>query len=138
MPVEEINRATLRTLDYARTISPNVTALHITDDIETGHELRREWESRVLDVPLVIIDSPYRSFVAPVLSYVDALDQVDPGQYITVVLPEFVTAWPWQRWLHNQSARRLKKALTERPGTVIIEVPYHLALIEPIEADVEA
>ena len=71
------------------------------------------------------------------LSYVDALDQADPGQYITVVLPEFVTAWPWQRWLHNQSARRLKKALTERPGTVIIEVPYHLALIEPIEADVE-
>ncbi len=131
VPVDEINRATLRTLDYARSVSPNVTALHITDDLEAGHRLRVDWESRVLDVPLVIIDSPYRSFVAPVLSYVDALDKADPGQYVSVVLPEFVTAWPWQRVLHNQSARRLKAALRERPDTVIIEVPYHLAHPEP-------
>ncbi|MHB8376407.1 MAG: APC family permease [Dehalococcoidia bacterium] len=127
VPVDEINRAVLRTVDYARTISPSVTALHVTDDIEEGYRLRREWDSMVLDVPLVIIDSPYRSFVAPVLSYVDALDQADPGQYVTVVLPEFVTAWPWQRWLHNQSAHRLRKALRDRPDTVIVEVPYHLA-----------
>jgi hypothetical protein len=132
VPVDEINRATLRTLDYARSVSPNVTALHITDDLEAGHLLRADWEARVLDVPLVIIDSPYRSFVAPVLSYVDALDKAEPGQYVTVVLPEFVTAWPWQRVLHNQSARRLKAALRERPDTVIIEVPYHLARPEPI------
>ncbi len=127
VPVDEINRAVLRTIDYARTISPSVTALHVTDDIEEGQRLRRQWESMVLDVPMVIIDSPYRSFVAPVLAYVDALDQADPGQYVTVVLPEFVTAWPWQRWLHNQSAHRLQKALRDRPDTVIVEVPYHLA-----------
>ncbi len=127
VPVDEINLATLRTVEYARTVSPNVTALHITDNLELGQELRAEWESAVLDVPLILIDSPYRSFVAPVLSYVDALDRADPGQYVTVVLPEFRTEWPWQRWLHNQSARRLKNALSERPNTVIIEVPYHLA-----------
>lgn len=126
VPVDEINLATLRTVEYARTVSQNVTALHITDDLDRGHELRSAWERSVLDVPLVLIDSPYRSFVAPVLSYVDALDRADPGQYVTVVLPEFRTAWPWQRWLHNQSARRLKNALAERPNTVIIEVPYHL------------
>jgi hypothetical protein len=108
-------------------MSPNVTALHVTDDLERAQRLRQEWESMVLDVQLVIIDSPYRSFVAPVLSYIDALDRSDPGQYVTVVLPEFRTAWPWQRWLHNQSARRLKNALLERPNTVITEVPYHLA-----------
>ena len=127
VPVDELNRAVLRTVDYARSISPNVTALHITDDLERGHRLRREWEQTVLDVPLLIIDSPYRSFVAPVLSYVDALDKSDPGQYVTVVLPEFRTAWPWQRWLHNQSARRLRNALLDRPHTVVVEVPYHLA-----------
>ncbi|MBI5289786.1 MAG: APC family permease [Chloroflexi bacterium] len=127
VPVDEINRAVLRTVDYARSISPNVTALHVTDDVEEANELRREWESRVLDVQLVVIDSPYRSFVRPVLSYVDALDRADPGQYVTVVLPEFRTPWPWQRFLHNQSARRLKNALVERPNTVIVEVPYHLA-----------
>lgn len=127
VPVDEMNHAVLRTVDYARSISPNVTALHITDDLDAGQQLRRDWESTVLDVPMLIIDSPYRSFVAPVLEYVDALDRADPGQYVTIVLPEFVTAWPWQRWLHNQSARRLKNALLQRPNTVITEVPYHLA-----------
>jgi amino acid transporter len=127
VPVDELNRATLLVVDYARAISPNVTALHITDDLERGQELRLEWESAVLDVPLVLIDSPYRSFVAPVQSYIDALDRTDPGQYVTVVLPEFRTAWPWQRFLHNQSARRLRNALLDRPNTVIAEVPYQLA-----------
>ena len=78
-----------------------------------------------LDVPMVIINSPFRSFVAPVISYIDALDRADPGQYVTVVLPEYRTAW-WQAILHNQSSRRLKNALIDRPNTVIIEVPYHL------------
>jgi hypothetical protein len=126
VPVDEINQAILRTVDYARSISPNVTALHITDDMEAGHELRDDWHQRVMDVEMVLINSPYRSFVRPVLSYIDALDRADPGQYVTVVLPEFRTAWPWQRYLHNQSARRLKNALMERPNTVIVEVPYHL------------
>lgn len=127
VPVDEINRAVLRTVDYARSMSPHVTALHITDDTEEGQQLRERWEATVLDVPMVLIDSPYRSFVAPVISYVEALDRADPGQYVTVVLPEFRTQWPWQRWLHNQSARRLKNALLDRPNTVITEVPYHLA-----------
>jgi amino acid transporter len=127
VPVDEINQAVLQTIAYARTISPNVAALHVTDDLETARQLRAEWESTILDVELVIIDSPYRSFVAPVISYIDALNRSDPGQYVTVVLPEFRTAWPWQRFLHNQSARRLKNALLDRPHTVVTEVPYHLA-----------
>jgi amino acid transporter len=136
VPVEDISLATLRTVDYARRISANVTALHVTDDLEQGQILRKQWESAVLDVPFRIIHSPYRSFVAPLIHYVDLLDRADPGQYVTVVMPEFRTRWPWQRWLHNQSARRLKNALMERPNTVIVEVPYHLAsrvdqVIEP-------
>jgi amino acid transporter len=130
VPIDEINRAVLRTAEYARTISPSVTAIHVTDDLEAGQALRREWEAAVLDIPLVIIDSPYRSFVAPVLSYIDALDRAEPGRFVTVVLPEFRTAWPWQRFLHNQSARRLKNALLDRPNTVVTEVPYLLATPE--------
>ncbi|HEY8171465.1 MAG TPA: hypothetical protein VIH21_00135, partial [Dehalococcoidia bacterium] len=53
-------------------------------------------------------------------------DRADPGEYVTVVLPDFRTPWPWQRPLHNQSAHRLKNALMDRPNTVIVEVPYHL------------
>ena len=133
IPVDEINQAVLRTVAYARSLSPNVTALHITDDMERAQDLRNAWESAVLDVPMVIINSPYRSFVQPVVSYVDALDRADPGQYVTVVLPEYRTPWPWQRLLHNQSAHRLKSALIERPNTVVIEVPYHLAAQEEPE-----
>lgn len=134
VPVDEINRAVLQTVDYARSISNNVTALHVTDDVDRGQELRREWEAAVLDIPLLLIDSPYRSFVAPVLSYIDALDRNDPGQFVTVVLPEFRTAWPWQRWLHNQSARRLRNALIDRPNTVVTQVPYHLAAMDEGES----
>ena len=126
IPVDEINQAVMRSLAYARSLSPNVTAIHVTDDMESALALRKEWEAAVLDVPLKIINSPYRSFVKPVVSYIDALDRADPGQYVTVVLPEYLTPWFWQRPLHNQSARRLKSALMERPNTVIVEVPYHL------------
>jgi amino acid transporter len=127
MPVDELNRAVLHTLAFARSFSDNVTAVHITDELEEGEALREAWERTVPDTPIVIIESPYRSFVAPMLTYIDAIDSVDPGAYITVVLPEFVPEHFWQGWLHNQSAGRLKRALQGRPNTVIINVPYHLA-----------
>ncbi len=126
MPVDELNRATARALAYARSISHNVTAFHVTDDVEEAEHLRRNWDQRVLDVPLLIVESEYRSLLGPVLSYIDALGRSDPNQTVTVVLPEYVARWPWQRMLHNQSSQRLKKALLDRPQTVVIEVPYHL------------
>jgi hypothetical protein len=117
----------LRTVEYARGLSSRVTAIHVTDDAEAGQRLRDEWESTVLDVPLAVISSPYRSFVGPVLAYIEAIEKADQGAFVTVVLPEFRTAWPWQRLLHNQSARRLKAALNDRPNNVVIEVPYDLS-----------
>jgi amino acid transporter len=126
VPVDELNQAVLRTVEFARSISDQATAVHVTDDIEDAEELRARWESTVPDTPIVIIESPYRSFLAPMLSYIDAMDQIDPEAYITVVLPEFVPAHFWEGILHNQSAVRLKKALLHRPNTVLIDVPYHL------------
>ncbi|OGO51694.1 MAG: hypothetical protein A2148_09960 [Chloroflexi bacterium RBG_16_68_14] len=126
VPVDELNQAVLRTLEYARTISNNVTAVHVTDEIEEGEALRDRWEGTVADIPIVIIESPYRSLLAPMLAYIDAVDRLDPGTYITVVLPEFVPAHIWEGLLHNQSAVRLKRALLRRPNTVVIDVPYHL------------
>jgi hypothetical protein len=126
VPVDDINQAVLRTVEYARTISDNVTAVHVTDEREEGERFRDRWEALVPDAALVVIESPYRSFIAPMLTYVDALDRVDPGAYITVVIPEFVPAHFWEGLLHNQSAIRLKKALMHRPNTIVIDVPYHL------------
>lgn len=126
MPIDELNRATARAVAYARSISNNVTAIHVTDDLEDAEALRRRWEQMVPDVPLIVVESEYRSLLGPVLSYVDALDRADPEETVTVILPEYRSQWPWQGMLHNQSSQRLKKALLDRPRTVVIEVPYHL------------
>ena len=124
VPVDEVNLAVIKAIRYSRSMSSSVIALHITDDIEEGEHLRESWESTLPDVPLVLINSPYRSFVVPFISYLDALSSSDPSGSVTVVLPEYRTAFPWQGWLHNQSARRLRHVLLDRPNTVVVQVPY--------------
>jgi hypothetical protein len=126
VPIDDLNRATVRAVSYARSISDNVTAINVTDDLEEAANLRRAWERHLVDVPLVIVESEYRSLVGPVLAYVDALDRRDAEDVITIVLPEYVARWPWERILHNQSSGRLKKTLLERANTVVIDVPYHV------------
>ena len=125
VPVDEINRAVLRTMAYARTLSSNATAVHVTDERESADALRRQWEQSVPDVPLVVVESPYRSLVEPIIAYIEALDRTQPNQMVTVVLPEFVPKRFWQRFLHNQLSTRLKKALIDRHNTVVVDVPYH-------------
>lgn len=126
VPVDGLNRAVLRTVEYARTLSNNVTAVHVTDDLQAAEQLREEWEENVPDVPIVIVESPYRALVAPFLAYIDAVDRANPNTRITVVLPEFVPPHFWQRLLHNQPAARLKRALLSRPNTAVVDVLYHL------------
>jgi hypothetical protein len=103
-----------------------VTALHITDSEEEIQAMRARWAELDTDIPLVIIESPYRSLIGPLLSYIDEVDRQQPDDTITVVLPEFVARHWWEQILHNQSALRIKAALLFRPGTVVTSVPYHL------------
>jgi hypothetical protein len=125
VPVDEINRAVLRTVAYARTLSQGAVAVHVVDDREEGERFRATWEESIPDVPLIIVDSPYRSLVEPLLAYIDGMERTTPNHLITVVLPEFVPKYFWQRALHNQLSVRLKEALIKRPNTAIIEVPFH-------------
>jgi len=126
VPIAGINRAVIRTLAYARALSEDVTAVHVTDDLSGAEALRGEWERWNNGVPLLILETPYRSFLSPFLTYIDALDARSPGSLVTVVLPEAVSAHWWQNLLHNQTALRLKLALLSRPNTVVTDVPYHL------------
>ncbi len=126
VPIDEVNEAVRRTVEYARTTSENVTALHVSDSAEEAEEMRQRWHETIPDVPLVIIESPYRSFIAPILAYIDALDRSHPGSVITVALPELVPRHFWQSILHNQSAIPLKRALLSRPNTVVVGIPYRL------------
>jgi amino acid transporter len=131
VPVRSLNRASVRAIAYARSISDDVTALHVTDDLQEAERMREQWERWAGEVPLVIIESPYRSFIQPVLSYIDTIDDKDPESLITVVLPEFVPNHWWQTPLHNQEALRLKAALLFRRNTVVIDVPQHLGAGAP-------
>jgi amino acid transporter len=126
VPVSRIDRATLSALSFARAISPDAIAVHVSDGPEEAAEMRARWERLDADVPLAIVESPYRVLVGPLLAYIDALERQDPERPVTVVLSEFVPRRFWDYLLHNQTALRLKLRLFFRRNTVVVDVPYHL------------
>jgi hypothetical protein len=126
VPVDVIDKVSLAAIAFVRELSGRATAVHVTDDREEAEDLRRRWEKLVPDVPLLIIESPYRAFVAPMLAYVGSLQRAEPGTKITVVLPAFVPRHWWERSLHNQDVQRLKPHLKKIPGVRVIDLPYRL------------
>jgi amino acid transporter len=126
VPISRLDRAAFNALAYARSISGDVTAVHVTDERADLDEMRRGWEAWGGAVKLVIVESPYRALIAPLMAYIDATETMDPARPTTVVLPEFVPRHLWEYPLHNQTALRLKIRLFFRPNTVVIDVPYHL------------
>jgi hypothetical protein len=128
VPVPGINRAVVHAVNVGRSISPDVRAVYIADDAEEGASMRERWVRQIPDVPLVVVESPYRALVGPLLSYLDVLGAAwppDKPEPITfVVIPEYVARSWWERLLYNQSAKRLRKALLGRPHTVVVDVPY--------------
>jgi hypothetical protein len=126
VPIADLNPVALQSLALARAISENVVAVHISDDEEQIERLRAKWEAWGNRVPLEIIESPYRSLVRPLIAYIDAIDKQVRDDTLIIVLPEMVATRWWHHLLHNQTALRLKAALLFRPGTVVINVPYHL------------
>ena len=128
VPVPGINRAVVQAINVGRSIDPNVTAVLISDEPEEASAIKARWDRQLPDVPLVIVESPYRALVAPLLSYLDVLDRAWPTEKeapITfVVIPEYVARSWWERILYNQSAKRLRTALLGRPHTVVVNVPY--------------
>ncbi len=123
-----LDRASLEALAYARSIAPLVTAVHVTDDLAEGERIRARWGSLELDgdTDLVILESPHRGLIQPLVAYLDTLQKQEPERSITVVLSEFVPRHPWEYLLYNQAALRLKLRLFFRPNTVVIDVPYHV------------
>jgi amino acid transporter len=124
VPVDEINKLTVGAIGMARAISANVTAVHLTDDIEGAERLREQWERAAPDVPLLIIDSPYRAFSAPMVAYIDLLERTEPDKRITVILPGFKAHHWWERLLHNQAIRRLRPFLDEDERVRVVDFDY--------------
>jgi amino acid transporter len=128
VPVPSLNRAVVRAINVARSISEEVLAVYISDDPEDSAEMRARWERQVPGVPLVIVESPYRALAGPLMAYLDVLDRAwppDKPEPITfIVIPEYVARHWWERILYNQSARQLRRVLLGRPHTVVMDVPY--------------
>lgn len=127
VPISSLSLAVRRALGYAEGVSKNVVAVHVATDPDVAMKLEAEWSRVVGDrVPLILIESPYRLLLPPLLAYIDALRQTEGGRTLEVVLPEFVPRHWWENLLHNQTALRLKAALLSREDVVVANIPYHL------------
>lgn len=126
VPVFSLNRASLLALNYARAVADDVTAVHVATEPESGELLQERWREAGLTIPLVIVDSPYRELLGPLVAVIEKLHREKGAPLITVVIAEFVTAHWWERLLHTQTAWRLRRALADIPDIVITTVPYHL------------
>ena len=132
IPISSVHRGIFDAVNFARTISEDVTAVYVELEPVAGQRIREKWEHWWPNVPLVILPSPYRSVVGPLLDFLDETDQkYDDGQLAAVVLPEFIPARWWENLLHNQTAWLIKAALLYRRRHLgfqrtIIDIPYHL------------
>jgi len=126
VPIGGLQRAVVKALRYARTLSADVRAVFVELDPDATQAVRRQWHEWGGGVDLVILESPYRSLMEPLLEYIDELQQTEPSAYVTVILPEFVPRRLWQHLLHNQHALLIKGALLFKPNVVVTSVPYHL------------
>jgi hypothetical protein len=132
IPISGVHRGDAGAVDFARSISEQVTAVYIELKPGDGDRIREKWMKLWPDIPIEIVPSPYRSVVGPLLNFLDETDtRHDDGQLAVVVLPEFVPAKWWQGLLHNQTAWLIKAALLYRQRKrgyqrAIVDVPYHL------------
>jgi amino acid transporter len=126
VPVARLDRTARQAIAFANSISQHATAVHITNNPESATELRERWPDWAGKTELVVVESPYRALVGPLLRYLDALQAQDPGRPVVVVLSEVVPRHWWENLLHNQTALRLKLRLFSRPNTIVADVPYHV------------
>ncbi|CAL9396926.1 Potassium transporter KimA [Streptomyces sp. enrichment culture] len=125
--ISKIHRPTLRALAYAKLLrSDTLEALSVNVDPAETKALRAEWERRGIDVPLKVLDSPYREITRPVIEYVKSLRKESPRDAVSVIIPEYVVGHWYEHLLHNQSALRLKGRLLFTPGVMVTSVPYQL------------
>ncbi len=127
VPLSGVQRAVVQALEYAKSISPDVRAVCIDVDPQSTEQLRKDWEIWGQGVQLVVLASPYRSLMEPLLEYIEQAQTEHPDGYVTIVLPEFVPGRWWQHLLHNQRALLIKGALLFQPNTIVTSVPFHLA-----------
>jgi amino acid transporter len=124
--VGDLHRGVVKALQYAQSLSPSAKAVFVETDPERTRRLEDRWGKWGLGVPLIVLTSPYRSLLGPLIEYIDHIREKDPDGVVTLVLPEFIPARWWQLGLHNQTALLIKGAMLFRKNVIVTDVPYHL------------
>ena len=126
VPISGVQRAVVHALRYAESISTDVRAVYVNDNISAIEALKKDWVTWGGSTRLVVLESPFRSLMEPLMAYIGTIEKERTNAYITVVLPEFVPSRWWHHLLHNQRALLIKGALLFRPNVVVTSVPFHL------------
>ncbi len=127
VPISGVHRGTLAALRYARTLSADITAVHVSIDLDEAERIEKKWEKWGDGVRLVILDSQFRLLLEPLIEYVEMVDDaLQPNESLTIVVPQFVPRHWLENLLHTQAAAMLRNALLHKPGIVIVNVPYQM------------
>jgi hypothetical protein len=127
MPVSGVHQGTLAALRYARELSDDITAVHVVIEPADAEKVRQKWMSWGEGVRMVMLNSPYRLFIEPLLDYIAEIMQArQPGEIVTIVVPEFVSNSRITGALHMNTADLLRNQLKRQYDIVIINVPYHV------------
>lgn len=127
IPMAGVHRGTIAALKYAESLSKDVTAVHVSIDEDESNKIKQKWETWGDGVRLVILDSPYRLMIEPLLEYIEELNQNRlENEMITIVVPQFVPSRFWTNALHMRTADTLRKVLMGQKDIVIVEVPYQV------------
>ncbi len=124
--VGDLHRGVLKAIQYAQSLSPSAKAVYVETDPDRTRRIEEKWGKWGLGLPLIVLSSPYRSLLGPLMEYVDHLQHRGENHIVTIILPEFIPAKWWQHLLHNQTALLIKGSLLFRKNIIVTDVPYHL------------
>ena len=127
MPISGIHQGTLEGLRYAKLLSDDVTAVHVSIEPDETDKVQKKWVAWGEGTRLIILDSPFRLFIEPLLEYIEEiLQNRQPNETITIVVPQFIPSKRWHNALHMRTADYLRQELLSKPGVVVTDVPYHV------------
>lgn len=125
--ISTVHRGSWQALAYARRLSDDITAVHVSLDPEESEKVRQKWQVWGEGVRLIILESPYRLLMEPLFKYIEEMLAIqEPGETLTIVVPQFISSKKWHELLHTNTADALRERLLSRPGIVITEVPYQV------------
>ena len=127
VPIQDMRRDVIQALKFGLTMSDEVIAVHVTDDLAAAERLRERFERQVPGVELVVVESPYRELVQPLIRYLEMTAARDPSTVTIVLVPERIIDHWWERVLYNQNAHRIRDALAGHPGILVADVPFRRA-----------